>query len=336
MLLIALTMALVAALVFAALFYFNVHFAATTPASVRFSGIDNVIELPPPDLIDPLVKRMLLPATGVLGLMALPQGAANWEPLSLFLNPTHFNLRDPQFGLDLGFYIFRLPALQIFYQSLMFALALTTIATAAVYLVYRGIAYSPRGLFITDRAKSHLLILLAAILVVKAGGYYLDAFELLYSPRGVAFGASYADINATLPALRVLLFLALLAALLCLVQAFREGYRYVLLGIACLAGVHLVGLNAYPALLQRFRVAPNEAVAERPFIERIRQHLRTFLSLSETALEEELWNVYFDTEGADLIPAPVLEIPQKRGRLLLSKEALEARMTPVFGYKGSS
>jgi len=259
---------LFAALVFAALFYFNVHFAATTPASVRFSGIDNVIELPPPDLIDPLVKRMLLPATGLLGLMALPQGAANWEPLSLFLNPTHFNLRDPQFGLDLGFYIFRLPALQIFYQSLMFALVVTTIATAAVYLVYRGIAYSPRGLFITDRAKSHLLILLAAILVVKAGGYYLDAFELLYSPRGVAFGASYADINATLPALRVLLFLALLAALLCFVQAFREGYRYVLLGIACLAGVHLVGLNAYPALLQRFRVAPNEAVAERPFIER--------------------------------------------------------------------
>ena len=256
------------AVVFAALFYFNVKFAAATPASLRFSGIDNVIELPPPDMIDPLLKRLLLPITAVLGLMALPHGAANWEPLSLFLNPVDFNLRDPQFDLDIGFYIFRLPALQIVYQSLMFALALTTIATAAVYFVYRGIAYSPRGLFLTDRAKSHLLILLAAMVLVKAGGYYLDAFELLYSPRGVAFGASYADINATLPALRILFFLALLAALLCVVQTFRDGYRYLLLGLGGLVGVHALGLNAYPALLQRFRVAPNEAVAERPFIER--------------------------------------------------------------------
>lgn len=259
---------LFAAVVFAALFYFTVFFAAATPASLRFTGIDNVIELPPPDMIDPLVKRLLLPAAAVLGLTALPQGAAHWEPLSLFLNPTDFNLRDPQFDLDIGFYLFRLPAFQIVYQSLMFALALTTIATAAVYLVYRGIAYSPRGLFLTDRAKSHLLILLAALLLVKAGGYYLDAYELLYSPRGVAFGASYADINATLPALRVLFFLALLAALLCVVQTFRDGYRYLLLGLAGLAGVHVLGLSAYPAFLQRFRVAPNEAVAERPYIER--------------------------------------------------------------------
>ncbi len=261
-------LALFTALVFAGLFYVNVSFAAATPASSRFSGSDSVIELPPLELIDPLFKRLLLPATAVLGLMALPQGVANWQPAALFLNSVDFNLRDPQFDLDIGFYIFRLPALQILYQSLIFALGLTTIATAAIYLVYRAIAYSPRGLFITDRAKSHLLILLAVMLLLKAAGYYLDAFELLYSPRGVAFGASYADINATLPALRILFVLALLAALLFLVQTFRDGYHYMLLGLGGLAAVHLLGLNAYPALLQRFRVAPNEAVAERPYIER--------------------------------------------------------------------
>ncbi|MGH7816855.1 MAG: UPF0182 family protein [Candidatus Binatia bacterium] len=259
---------LLAALLVAALFYFNVRFAAATPAHLRFSGVDNVIELPPPDTIDPLLKRLLLPATFLLGLMVVPQGAANWEPLALFLNPVNFNLRDPQFELDIGFYIFQLPALEIVYHSLMFALALTTIATAAVYFVYRGIAYTASGPFLTDRAKSHLLILLATLLLVKAGGYYLDTFELLHSPRGVAYGASYADIYATLPALRILFFLALLAAVLCVMQMFRDGYRYLFLSLGGLVLVHAVGLNAYPALLQRFRVAPNEAVAERPFIER--------------------------------------------------------------------
>lgn len=69
------------------------------------------------------------------------------------------------------------------------------------------------------------------------------------------------------------------------------------------------------------------AVLEKPFIDRIRQHLRTFLSLSETALGEEPWNVYFDLEGSGPLPARVLEISQKEGRLLLSKETLEARAT---------
>jgi hypothetical protein len=68
-------------------------------------------------------------------------------------------------------------------------------------------------------------------------------------------------------------------------------------------------------------------VIERPFIDRVREHLRTYLSLSETALEEEFWNVYFDPVGDGPVPVSAFGIPQKRGRLLLSKETLEAGVT---------
>jgi uncharacterized membrane protein (UPF0182 family) len=263
-----LILAIVCGGLLAALFYFNLKIAAVTPAGFHFSQADNVIELPSPDLVDPLFRRLLLPASLFLGLLAAPQGAANWERLPLFLNWTPFNLNDPLFDFDIGFYLFRLPMYRAVYQWLMFALGLTLLATAAVYFLYRGIQYGPRGLFLSERARVHLLVLVALLFVVKAGGYLLDGFELVYSARGAAFGASYTDVYANLPALRILGLLSLIAAALSIAQIYRPGFRYILFGGGALVVAHLIGLNLYPSLLQRFRVVPNEVEAERPFIER--------------------------------------------------------------------
>jgi uncharacterized membrane protein (UPF0182 family) len=123
----------------AGLVYVNLKIAAKAPTGFQFSGADNIIELPPTELIDPLLRRLLLPGALFLGLIAAPQGAENWERLPLFLNPVSFGLADPLFGYDTGFFLFRLPMYQAAYHWLMFALALTTVATAAVYFLYRGI-----------------------------------------------------------------------------------------------------------------------------------------------------------------------------------------------------
>src|SRR5262245_30850894 len=102
--------------ILAALLYINLRIAAVAPTGFRFSRVDNVIELPPPDLIDPLLRRLLLPAALFLGLLAAPQGAANWERLPLFLNATSFNLQDPLLGAYIGFYIFRIPLYLVDYH----------------------------------------------------------------------------------------------------------------------------------------------------------------------------------------------------------------------------
>ncbi|MGZ8494466.1 MAG: UPF0182 family membrane protein [Candidatus Binatia bacterium] len=276
----------VAGTLLALLIYVNLKIASSTSGGFRYSSAENIIELPPPELIDPILKRLLLPGALLVGLMAAPQGAAHWEQFSLFINSVSFNLQDPQFGRDVGFYVFVLPWLRIVYHWAIFAIGVTAVASAAVHLVYRGIEYTARGLFLGERARSHLLILLGAFLVIKACGYYLEAFDLLHSPRGVSFGASYADIYGTLPALRVLTFLALIAAALCFAQIARTGYKFVFLGVGALVAVHLLGLNAYPALLQRFRVTPNEIEAERSFIERTIKFTRLAFGLDKIETKE--------------------------------------------------
>jgi uncharacterized membrane protein (UPF0182 family) len=165
-------------------------------------------------------------------------------------------------------------------------MGLCLIATAAVYLLYRGIEYGQRGIFLSERARRHLLILLAVLLVVKAAGYYLDSFELLYSSSGASFGASYTDIHARLPALRILAIGALAIAALCVAQIYRQGYRPVLFAIGALIALHAIGLNVYPSLLQRLRVAPNEIVAELPFIERNIRFTRLAFGLDKVESQE--------------------------------------------------
>ena len=268
------------------LLYLNLKVAAHAQRGFRFSARENVIELPPVELFDPMFRRLLLPGALLVAFMALPQALAKWELFLLFLNPTPFHLTDPQFGLDLSFYIFRLPALLAIYHWAMFTLGLSFVATAAVYLLYRGIEYGPHGLFLSERARRHLLILLAALLAVKAGGYFLDRFELLYAARAAAFGAGYADIYARLPALQVLAIGALAIAALCVAQIYREGYRAIVLGIGALVALHAIGLNVYPSLLQRFRVAPNESAAERPFIERSIKSTRLAFGLDKLESKE--------------------------------------------------
>ncbi len=280
-----LTFKLLLALVFGGLFfllvYFNVKLAAQAPRGIRFLDQENAIELPSPELVDPVLQRLLLPVALLLGLFAGPQAAGQWESLLLFLNSVPFGLEDPLFGRDISFYVFQLPALTAVYNWFIFTLGLTFLATAFTYLLYRGVQYTQRGLFLTDRARTHLLCLIAVFLLVKAGGYFLDSFELLYSSRGAAFGASYADVYANLPALRILTFLALLGAGLSLVQIYRPGFRYLLIGLGALVLVHIIGLTLYPSFLQRFRVVPNEIAAERPFIERNIQFTRRAYGLDK-------------------------------------------------------
>ena len=131
------------------------------------------------------------------------------------------------------------------------------------------------------RARKHLLVLAALFLAVKAAGYYLEVFELVYSSRGAAFGASYTDVYANLPALRLLSFLALAAAVSCLIQTSRPGWRYLIAGVGALVVAHVIGVQLYPYLVQRFRVVPNEVGAERPFIERNIKFTRLAYGLDE-------------------------------------------------------
>jgi hypothetical protein len=246
--------------------YLNLSLVHRSPATDVLIELEDHLGLPGRFFLEPYIKRFLLPGTAILSLLAALQGASQWEAALRFLYPTPFQVADPLFQKDLSFYVFRLPILNLFYQWLMMILVLNTLSVALAYLLYRGIQITGQGLRFSPWARTHLLILSAALLFLKASGYHLGTYDLLYSPRGVAFGASYTDLFATRYALRILTALAVACGLLCVMQIWRQRMTLLLVGLAGLVGAAVIGQVAYPYLLQRFRVVPNELDLESPYI----------------------------------------------------------------------
>ncbi|MCP4428728.1 MAG: UPF0182 family protein [Chloroflexi bacterium] len=196
-------------------------------------------------------------------------GSAQWETFLRYFYRVDFGAPDPIFGKDISFYLFELPVYDFLQGWLLSLLFMTLIGVAAIYALnylpdIQRRQWRPQSLPIL---RQHVALIGALWLGLWAVGYALDIYKLLYSSRGVVFGASYTDMNASLWALRAQLVFIALAALAVVYNIFRLSVRPMLAtGGLWLAATLLVG-GLYPGLLQRYAVEPNEIERERPYIE---------------------------------------------------------------------
>lgn len=214
--------------------------------------------------------RQGLVRLGVAGLFALIAGApaaAEWNEWLLFRNRVPFGIDDPQFGKDIGFYVFQLPFLTFLVTWMFAAFAIVLVVTAVAHYMNGGIRVQTPGQRVTPQVKAHLSVLLGVLALVKAAGYYLQQFELTTSTRGTVDGATYTDVNAQLPAIRLLILISLAALVLFIVNIFRRGWVLPVLGVGLWMFIALVAGGAVPAFIQKVRVEPSESSRERPFIE---------------------------------------------------------------------
>jgi hypothetical protein len=209
---------------------------------------------------------MFLIALGISFLVAL-EASTHWLNYLMFTHPSSFATVDPIFKRDIGFYVFKLGFLQYIYGWLMFTLVVAAIATALVHYTDRAIEFLAGMPTFAPHVKAHLSILLAAALFVKAWGYRLAAYNLLYSPTGVVFGAGYTDVHARLMALQVLSVVAVIAGLIALANIYRRGVTFPAAALIILIGTSLVLGGIYPAFVQQMYVKPNELRRESKYIE---------------------------------------------------------------------
>ena len=205
-------------------------------------------------------------AVAVLALIIGLSTSREWVAFQQFVHATAFGQADPLFGRDVAFYVFRLPVYRMVADGLFSWLLLITAAVLAGYgalygrMLMRGISLVPSAV------RAHVSLLIGALLLIRAWGFWLDAFDLLYSTRGAAFGASFTDVHAVLPVLRTLTVLFAIFGVIVLANAWFRTVRLALVPVALIIVAWVVGLIVYPGLVQTFRVNPNELTAETPFI----------------------------------------------------------------------
>ncbi|MEO6120587.1 MAG: UPF0182 family protein [Acidimicrobiales bacterium] len=208
----------------------------------------------------------------VAALFALMVGtgaSSQWNSWLLFRNSVDFGgAGDPQFGRDIGFYVFRLPFLSFVVSWLFVAGVTIAVLTLVAHYLNGGIRIQTPGQRVTAQVKAHVSVLLGFLAIVKAAGYYLQRFELNFSTRGVVDGATFTDVKAQLPALELLIWISLAAAVLLLANIRRRGWVLPVIGVGLWAFISVVVGAVYPAFTQKFRVEPAEIRREEPYIKR--------------------------------------------------------------------
>ncbi len=207
----------------------------------------------------------------ISGLLALIAGAgvsSEWSSWLLFTHAQDFGVEDAQFGVDIGFYVFRLPFLTFLVGWLFAALLIVLIVTAVAHYLNGGIRMSAQHNRVTPQVKAHLSVLLGLLALVKAVGYWLQRFELTTSARGFVDGAGYTDVHAQLPAINLLLLIMVASFVLFIINIWRRGWALPILGVGLWALIAVVAGAVYPQFVQRVQVEPNEPAKEREYIAR--------------------------------------------------------------------
>jgi len=220
------------------------------------------------DLVRPYSRRIYAGISVVAGIFAGLTATGEWQNYLLFANAQSFGRTDPLFHKDLGFYIFRLPFMSFVVSWTLGALISVIVITGVFHYLNGGIRAGRGVPRVSPQVKVHLSVLLAAVALVKASGYVLAKWHLVTSTNGYVEGAGYADVHARMPALTILTWLSVAAAIILLINIRNRGWSLPILALGLWAFVALVIGIIYPALLQTLKVTPAQSSLELPYIQR--------------------------------------------------------------------
>jgi uncharacterized membrane protein (UPF0182 family) len=205
-----------------------------------------------------------------------------WDTYFRFHWNGTFGQTDPIFGHDIGFYVFRLPFIELIQNSLVSLVFFVTMAIIILY-VYSGALsiQSTKRLTATDSIKKHISINLGIWLLLLSWGYYLDRYNLLYDATGAVYGAGYVDMSVRLPAIWILAALCLLLSLIAFSQLYKSRFKWLVVGGLATILIGGIGNGLLPGLVQKFVVEPSELQLEEPYIKHSIEQTRKAYALDE-------------------------------------------------------
>ncbi len=237
---------------------------AYLPVSTEQQALDTYREVITP------ARRWIVALLGAVSALAFGLYAqGRWIVVQLWLHGQSFHERDPLFHRDLSYFAFQRPFEVAVVHVVMVMVVLGFLIAAASHYFWGGLRLQTRGEKLSGAARSHLSILVGLFLLLKAMNYWLDRFGLtLSSGASGTTGADYTDVHATLQAKTILVFIALICAVLCFANAVRRGWLLAAAGLGAMVLAAFVVGFLVPQLVQQFHVKPNQINLEAPYVQR--------------------------------------------------------------------
>jgi uncharacterized protein len=236
--------------------------------------------------LSPLLWRLLILALAlVLGLLIAMGETGRWDLILRFVYQAPYGRNDPLFDKDIGFYLFSLPVYVAVKNWLLWILLLATLMAGSIYFLHDDISLDPPPRRFSSAAIAHGSALLGLYFAIKAWSYALDRYLMLYDDNGVVVGAGYTDVHVELPALWLLIVLAVVAAIVAWANVRLRTIRLVIAAPLLVFGGSFLFAEVIPGLFERFFVKPNELQLETPYIQRNIAFTREAYNLVQIAVK---------------------------------------------------
>ncbi len=263
------------------------------PTSIELNGVERLRAQ-----IEPVLRWVFLALIAAITYFAGSSGTLFWQEYLLFRNSTSFGVKDPQFNLDISFFVFKLPLIQAALSWIISALIIAALASAFVHYMYGGIRPQAPSERTTVAARVQLSILFGLIVLVKAAAYWVDRYALSLKTNKLFTGLTYTDVNATLPAKAILTGIAVLCALLFFANVVRRSWLLPAAGTALMVVSSILIAGVYPAAVQQFQVKPSESSKEAPYIQRNIDATRASFALENVDVQD--YNATLTTTSGQL------------------------------------
>lgn len=293
-------------------------------------------ELPPSGLLR--FQRQRVAWAGVLVAAAVVMGVGGspaWTAVLKFFTPTNFDLQEPIFGLDVSFYVFRLPLLNFLYFWLIATLLLTVLLVVVSYHQDRSIRHEDETWKTTPFVRAHLSAIGAGFALVLGYGYWIKGYELLYSFRKTTFfGAGYTDVTAQLFAYRLMILLSVALAGLFVYNLRYKGWRYPRNGGIAYLASWLVFSWFIPMGFEQFIVRPNEFRIEAPYIQNCIAFTRRAFQLDQIEERDYPANELVTAENLAENQATIQNIPLWDRRPLMDTYGQLQEIRSYYNFPG--
>lgn len=248
------------------------------------------------EALDPIRKSVFIFGPILLGFLAGGSASAEWRSWVQRLNSVPFGVNDPQFGMDLSFFVFDYPLYRNLVTFGISTIVLSGIASGIIHYIYGGITLQSQTQKATKFAQSQVSILVAVLFILKAFAYWLDRFGLALKQDSLLVGLKYADVNAVLPAKSLMMYLSLIVAVLFIINAFRRKWFIPNIGIGALLVTGILIGGVYATVVQQFVVRPSEADREAPYIQKSINATREAYGLSGVEVSDYPASTVANTE----------------------------------------
>src|SRR5213080_4734614 len=240
--------------------------------------------------------------SAIAGVVAALGMRESWRSFALYFHQAPTSMADPIFNKPVGFYLFTLPVYDIVSEWILYLAFIALVAA----VIYAALAMTQQGLSGAGDSRKARRTSLAAVsiplaiwLVILAWRFALSRYPFLWEDHQTFSGVTFVEANHLIPALTWVAIALVIAAAICLINAFTMRKLRVLIGaLAIPLVVYVVGTVIIPAYVTNFIVKPNELGRETPYINHNVTSTRRAFGIDR--IEQRNFDVQTSIESFDL------------------------------------